>query len=832
MLALPAVLPCPFCKNHRLHITKDPYYAGEWAYCTNCEFHGDMIELAARTWKLDLRAAVDKLAVEFPLSTGDVDKYLIHNVAPRTAVSKFWARCRTRMSDRSVEINNLAIDWHCSPSRQHDWPRLGSRLIGAAARDDVQELSLEIGTLRPPGDPAFKHVLIHPYYDAPGRVCAIRLLGAGKDALLNLRPYNPGHPHIKQLGVTMLDLLLQPTQNRTFAGELFLLDWRLALELQLQHLRASSVPLPIVAPLTWSPQPVLRTIGRRTETIIPDGDTIDTAMLQFSKKTDARLAVIGRGGLTERTLSNRQAVDWLHAARQTRTTWHPHAANALLQHKPEAVPTAIQQMELTPDDRDAMLHRCDVDVREHLERILPQTSVPWAITVDRRPIVEQGDAWYCHGERIFDGLIRVDRVVEAGADSRLQGVYKNGELVVPFLLRINYVRRVGLFQAMAEHVQSVTRRWVIFSPVFNKQGLQIATRFRQPTVVAGTLRVGWDERDGCFRFPEYCLTGDGRVETDTVLLATDEVPAIRLPQPGFMSGTTIEYLSDDRATAPTTWGVALVTLQSVLSPVLRLPNAGAVVVGPGHHSRWIAESLGCCHRDLKHAQPTENQFRPLVAELVKHDWPAWLLPISDTAASVWVNTAHGQSLLVGNEYLAAAAAVRGWHTILDPNPQPPPSGAAEAARHILPNYLQDLCRRRFSMRGDRTPLGLLQDVAEWWYTATERKFPLTAVCDRLPRLTLPPHECLRQLLHQTACPVEDKQTAVRIDQHEFRRSLQLHGAAVLELQFVSNVLRNAGVLITEDIAPKTRSWFVEPTWYYRKDATCFTPTTSTSASPP
>src|SRR5688572_20314956 len=61
--ALPLAVRCPFCgKTAGLFIYRDVTYGGEWSHCRGCDFSGDMIELAAGVWKLDVRAAAAKLA--------------------------------------------------------------------------------------------------------------------------------------------------------------------------------------------------------------------------------------------------------------------------------------------------------------------------------------------------------------------------------------------------------------------------------------------------------------------------------------------------------------------------------------------------------------------------------------------------------------------------------------------------------------------------------------------------------------------------------------------------------------------------------------------------
>lgn len=52
--ALPATAYCPVCRKGLMRVYHDSLGEGDWYRCDTCDDHGDMIELAARAWQLDI----------------------------------------------------------------------------------------------------------------------------------------------------------------------------------------------------------------------------------------------------------------------------------------------------------------------------------------------------------------------------------------------------------------------------------------------------------------------------------------------------------------------------------------------------------------------------------------------------------------------------------------------------------------------------------------------------------------------------------------------------------------------------------------------------------
>ena len=77
--ALPQIFHCPGCHAQQLHVYDDRVCGGQWAYCRGCNFSGDLIELAAHVWQIDVPAALAKLEAlglfDVPLTDNEVQSH-------------------------------------------------------------------------------------------------------------------------------------------------------------------------------------------------------------------------------------------------------------------------------------------------------------------------------------------------------------------------------------------------------------------------------------------------------------------------------------------------------------------------------------------------------------------------------------------------------------------------------------------------------------------------------------------------------------------------------------------------------------------------------------
>jgi hypothetical protein len=99
---LPTMTTCPLCRGESLQVLDDRVLGGEWVHCGPCGFAGDLIELAARAWGLEIPAAVVRLGdldlLAEQSNAEQVDAYLYSHVRYRRRLDDFWQEAQRQIT--------------------------------------------------------------------------------------------------------------------------------------------------------------------------------------------------------------------------------------------------------------------------------------------------------------------------------------------------------------------------------------------------------------------------------------------------------------------------------------------------------------------------------------------------------------------------------------------------------------------------------------------------------------------------------------------------------------------------------------------------------------
>lgn len=826
-LALPAVTVCPMCRAKQLYIMQDPVFAGEWSYCTGCEFHGDMIELAAQAWKLDLAATVERLQQNgFNLPALESKEYLTKVARPRAIIEKFWRDSQALMDQRQPAINALAHDWGCCPHWHYDWKNTGRRIVAATTRERFNEFAGELTVTRLPREKGFHLVLLHPYYDAPGRIAAFHVLGRDATRTINVQNNNRHKHQRATYGFTMLDAALRPAPRQLF-GDVVVAEWETAFRLQIQHLRTSSQFLPIMAPFSWDHEQVsLATIGRRRIRVLPDNNRLTPPMTIFAKRHNAGVVTLPWNGISARQTSKNRPIDWLTMAQHGTTGWHSGVLDALVKFSPPEATEFLAQLQLTRQECEELLHRCDGVLRPKLLEALPLVDAPSELLAGSLRIRETAAGWFHRAgsqtAQVTVGIVRCDQVIEGGERTQIVGrVLRDGQ-EIPFTLAEKVIRRDGLLFALRDELR---RRGddIDFLPRYNQRAWSIATAFHPPKIVPGAVAVGWDAKHNCFRLPGCTIRADGKLEPPAPVLAEAPYPGRDLAAPGALISRYAATLSEPGPSTALAWSLALVSLRSIVSPVLRLPNPGVAMYGPGCETTVpvIAAQLGCVRTALPVWTPTTATYKQFAKLQTRHGWPTLLTVGEGARPTVWIAHDHGNAMLPTSRERALFAAVRGWDVLHAKLATISPELEA-GIRHVIPNYLQNLCKRRLPLRSDaRLTQELLDDLADWWRDATGKSLNPHLVRRCFPYATRPPAELFRDAVQHVELAVADKQTAVLISQQALTAATKLRNLPPLNYPRITQTLQAAGVLLDVHDSADDHRWAVRPDWWYARctDAT-------------
>ena len=132
--SLPQLAICPICRKGGMQIYHDHVDNGAWFCCRVCNRYGDLIELAAATWKLDLPQAITQLArkgFDLPTDKEAIQRYQFEHVNYRQRLEKLWDGAQRGLIHESPTLmrvmNRMGLAWSESLGR---WQAGPGKLIG------------------------------------------------------------------------------------------------------------------------------------------------------------------------------------------------------------------------------------------------------------------------------------------------------------------------------------------------------------------------------------------------------------------------------------------------------------------------------------------------------------------------------------------------------------------------------------------------------------------------------------------------------------------------------------------------------------------------------
>lgn len=203
----------------------DTFYNSQWFYCKECNWSGDIINIAAKVLKTTEAIAVKHMLLKRVLPKYKnfetaLNLYLQRQLKARQIHNEFWENCRRSNLWQSSDpikicLRNLGITMPSSPS---EWLNGMGQLVGFCKKADAENAirtprnldDYEIKTVKGTGlnrtfAGGWKDLLVIPHYDFPGRIREFTFITADDQKIKTT------HKHIT----------VRTTQNR-FSGMAFM----------------------------------------------------------------------------------------------------------------------------------------------------------------------------------------------------------------------------------------------------------------------------------------------------------------------------------------------------------------------------------------------------------------------------------------------------------------------------------------------------------------------------------------------------------------------------------------------------------------------------------
>lgn len=703
---LPANLQCPACNTHQLFVYRDDNFGGEWVHCRQCDYHGDIVELAATTWKLDLWHAAVKLAT-FPqacavaaVPTDRLNDYL-PIVERRRQVDKFWQQARSQLGVlEDNDLRDVLTKFGVVRSlAEPDWKQTAGKLVGVVTREQVEQCFKtrkhhRSHVLRGPG---WKYLMAVPYYDLPGRVVGFLFIGRqgrDEDTL-----YHSIYPNIVEDGIGMLPAIL----GRAKTNEVYhFTDLQTAMRLQMRSLRTNRYFLPIVALRPGGNVRSWAALPARQHIIVTPKITSET--VRKSRDLRSRVSIYRQNSRDyERTPGH-----WLKKISRDSSPWRTQLERQLRQVTVEQGEALLLDLGLQRKDLCEFIRSCDRGLQQKLDRLLTEQGACREAIYRRYTVLESLAGWSIRQSPICNARIQIDTILKTLDKTYYRVTVRVGQQELSFVEDVNVIRKLGLLAWVADRAAEFGVV-VTFDPQWNKAAERVAMILQAPKMSTSVGRIGWDPQLNGFRLQHFNLVCGGDVRRDTgTVFADPRLPTRYLLPPGPVLERTIKTLTRRSRATELFWATFCGVVGHILAPCLLTKPRPLVFQGraAAAQGRVIAGHLGC--------EFYSSNYASVLRRATQHHWPAVLrLPADRTFDPAWLGAASNCLAEVpdGAELLAVLA---GWDQLTAPEDCLPLQIEPTELQAILPRYLQDLCRRNMALVVPETDFeGILTDVIAW-----------------------------------------------------------------------------------------------------------------------
>jgi len=873
---LPQRFQCPLCHKDRLRVYPDTILGGEWFHCLACKSSGNMIDLLCKAWNLPAEAAIRKAQVSggiLPVSASSdtvIADYLGTTHRRNTIINDFWERAKKYfIKSESQQLRFLQQHIGVAGQLGQDWSNKGGMFVGAATHHEFNDCVTSKGPSTAPrirgtmfragNEGKWGDVLVLPFYDLPGRICAFMCVGRqGREIDKLIRPVF-GTSSQGETGVSMLSSLFSKHTPR-LGNDIFVMDDPImALRLQLRHLKENSLPLPMVGAYTsdngrmgskavWNWLPTSKTICWSASPGVP--------LLRLAKLAKSQVSAVAAADWNiEGSLRyNRDPVAWLQAAAVKANNWRDVLREKLRPLSLHAVQEILLDIDLCGPELRCFIDDSDAELQTKLQDVVANNSIVTRVRFEQHNVYEHDDSWYIRKSGTSDllisnAIVRVTQVLTATNEKTYyRGIVRHKGVEYPFTEQSKTLER-GFFPWLKDFLLVNNAGVLRHTASWSNKALQLSFSFHEPTIIRGLDSAGWDATQKQFNFPTFAITSTGDVLADpTQLLPGHNVAGQTLSPPARLHYESARILSKSDEETSVFWATLACVVNNIVAPAMFSHPTGILLDGDGAQriGASAATYLGCPEVDVNVTSSTSVRTRYYSTRTPKFNWPSLNTTPGSTgshAVTMWLQSpAAQQTILCVNAPAAKILGMRGqWHTIccnrkLGSMQLP----LQRAATQALPAYLHDLCKRQMwiTQHDNESELfNLLSDMADWFdKCGGDRNTVLNAMkMIETPSNTDVCTHFVGLLLYlrnngKLAFVNQDFEDVVPLRKRLHIKYLSnpsrlwipqdtvcdaLHTAADIppDLLLITESLAERGVLLGEEVFDSQKGWVVDEAWY-------------------
>ena len=615
-------MKCPLCLRDRLQIYPTSEEGGRWYLCQHCRFHGDAIEFYRAVYDLEnITDAVYSMSQEELLvlesktiSRATVAKYLTTYVEPRRRFHKLFNLANAQLIELDAPTRRLMNEYSLWDGyKAGRWHQEIGRFMGVLSSKQLRDE----GYVMPPG---FHRALVFPFYDVPGRISSLLLLGRkNRTRRISTRP-----KCLDEDGGLMMSDWLETSEPHVIA----LADPIMALRMQRKSFNASGQPSPIVV-YNRDTSKAWQNI-HASKMIFWKGDENYTMFRQAMIRVSSYVATRPATDLARSTYFDTESVAILLAYfRKSAISWAEAMKNFILEEDVWKVADYIHNLEIPEGLMKRIYDVCTSAERQNIRQIIRDTLPERFVYVGNVRVAEMDGRWYTiyrdHRELAADAILRVERAVNIKEtnENLYEGVILANGKEIRFSEKIEVVEK-----KTASWMQGIMMEAGMMPPIVDpkieKHLVTIARKFHQPEYVQRCGRIGWNQELQAFVFPNFSITEGRRDDTVQAVVQGTGIPAGKVIGCGASEGHWDILISDPDWSA--VWAGLAGFMSNMIAPILGVPPQPVAFIGlPGSAGALIGKYLRMELGML--VAPVVKTKQPLLAARVLnavHSYPVWL----------------------------------------------------------------------------------------------------------------------------------------------------------------------------------------------------------------
>lgn len=864
--ALPNLASCPICKaRDQLLVFVDPTLGGEWSYCRECKFAGDMITLASETWKLGIPSTLRKLSSTEDIATALSDQRAIENYndffyKPFRRIKEYWHKCQQNHTVADTSQLRMLQRHFNVLSNADDWAERTGRFIGSSNKvlsdaflepkrfanwDTYKHKSTGSFSSKTFRGPKWKDLLVVPYWDLPGRICGFLYIGReGRlEADFLFKSLLRGEAH--EAGLAMLPALLEGGHPTFGMTKFIMTDVDIAMRFHARHGRDHFRALPLGA--TWDdghyataeiwkcfhPQNLVFW-GTEPLTVI---DQARRANGNVSRLVVTRMEL-------DTNLRSYTPTEWLERIRIAAVPWAAALQTYLVKLDDQAIEEALLKIDLCDKELSQFIAGCEPDMQERLKNICANKRYANKVKFEGKWFFQNADGWHlAKGEEcITNAAVQIEQVLTTlDGKSYYRGNVKFRGQSYPFTEKCATLDK-GMLAWAQNFLRDQCRAGLCeFYPSWNRKSVQLAIKFSDPKYAQGVEVIGWDTVNRQFNFPKFAIRSGGVVTTDfSCLFDNPQVPARELLPPTGLQRRHVDDLSVRNDETQIFWAVTACVAANIVAAAVnrnRLPIvlSGDGAIGVGTTS---AMRLGCV--PIIDRAVERDGFMP--SQLPEHrwngGWPAVVRIPARASTFAWLDNPQALDCIFSmSDVGSRVIAMRGrTNTVRHTRKLGSMQLLYHAAPYVLPNYLQDLYSRNIFLPDEQADLAadVLMDIAGWFGGlggSRETVEMALSILHTPSSKTAADYFCelvfqLRQqgvlsydkaefsTIGTAASIVEltDKDQLIWVSQDRFSDAVKAECGLAPDLLLINKALTDAGALVSEPSLERAQGWLLRYEW--------------------